>query len=113
MNVEPQSQLHSSIEEPPSEHKPLSEHLNYAYLDANETLFVIIAADLTKSQKEALLSVLRGNREVIGLTMIDIKEISPTIIQHRIDLIEEAKPVRDPQHMLNPVMKYKQLEKTY
>jgi len=29
--------------------------------------------------------------------MVDIKGISPSIVQHRIDLIEEAKVKRDPQ----------------
>ena len=37
--------------------------------------------------------------------MADIKEISPSIVQHRIHLLEEAKPIRDPQRRLNPVMK--------
>jgi len=36
--------------------------------------------------------VLRENREAIGWTMADIKGIGPSIMQHRIHLIEEAKP---------------------
>jgi len=44
---------------------PLPEHLKYADLGANET-FHVIAADLTKSQEETLLSVLRDNTEAIG-----------------------------------------------
>ena len=85
------------MEEPPKlELKPLPENLKYAYLGENEPLPVIISSDLTTGQKEALLDVLRENREAIGWTMTDIKGISPTIIQHRIHLIDDAKPTRDP-----------------
>jgi len=49
-----------SIEEPPKlELEPLPEHLKYAHLGANEILPIIIAAKLTKSKEEILLSVLR------------------------------------------------------
>ena len=34
----------------------------------------------------------------------DIKEISPSIVQHRIHLTEDVKPKRDPQRKLNPIM---------
>ena len=36
--------------------------------------------------------------------MADIKGISPSIVQHRIHLMEDAKPKRDPQRRLNPIM---------
>lgn len=49
--------------------------------------------------------MLKEHKEAIGWTMVDIKGISPTIVQHRIHLIEDAKPKRDPQRRLNPVMK--------
>ena len=45
------------------------------------------------------------NKEAIGWTMADIKEISPAIVQHRINLVDEAKPSRDAQRRLNPVLK--------
>ena len=48
--------------------------------------------------------MLRENREAIGWTMADIKGISPSIVQHRIHLTEDAKPKRDPQRRLNPIM---------
>ena len=37
--------------------------------------------------------------------MADIKGISLIIVQHRIHLTENAKPRRDPQRRMNPVMK--------
>jgi len=48
--------------------------------------------------------MLRKNREAIGWTMADIEGISPSIVQHRIHLIEKAKPKRDPHHRFNPIM---------
>ena len=62
-------------------------------------------ADLTNSKEEAPLYILRENREAIGWIMADINRIGPTIVQHRIHLIEKAKLVRDPQRRLNTVMK--------
>ena len=51
------------------------------------------------------MSVLKANQEAIGWTIADIKGISPSIVQHRIYLEEEAKPTREAQRRLNPVMK--------
>ena len=36
--------------------------------------------------------------------MADIKGINPSIVQRKIHLIEEAKPKRDLQRRLNPIM---------
>ena len=36
--------------------------------------------------------------------MPNIKGLSLATVQHRIHLNEEAKPKRDPQHRLNPIM---------
>ena len=36
--------------------------------------------------------------------MTDIKGLSPTIVQHRIHLNEDATPKRDLQRRLNPIM---------
>ena len=36
--------------------------------------------------------------------MISIKGLSPTIVQRRIHLSEDATPKRDPQRRLNPIM---------
>ena len=64
---------------------------------------MIIASHLTEQQEEDLLAVLRESREAIGWTMADIKGISPSIVQHRIHLTEDAKPKCDPQRRLNPI----------
>jgi len=89
---------------PSSELKALPNHLKYQYLGEKEAFPVIIASHLMKKQEEDLLAMLRENRKAIGWTMADIKGISSSIVQHRIHLIEEVKPKRDPQRRLNPIM---------
>ena len=84
--------------------KALPNHLKYVYLGKKEALSVIIASHLTENQEEDLLVVLRDNKEAIRWTMAGIKGLSPSIVQHHINLIEEAKPKRDPQYRLNPIM---------
>ena len=86
-----------------SEVKILPSHLKYQYLSEKEAFPVIIASHLIEQQEEDLLAILRKNREAIGWTIADIKGISPSIVEHQIHLIEEAKPKRDPRR-LNPIM---------
>ena len=57
-----------------------------------------------EQQEKDLLAVLRKNRETVGWTMADIKGISPSVVQYKIHLIEEAKPKRNPQRRMNPIM---------
>ena len=51
------------------------------------------------------MKTLRKHRAAIGYTLDDLKGISPTLCQHKINLEEDAKPVRDHQRRLNPKMK--------
>ena len=65
--IEPKSQLRPFIKEPTKlELKRLPKHLKYVFFGANKTLPIIIVTDLTKSQEEALLSILRENKEATG-----------------------------------------------
>ncbi|XP_071905713.1 uncharacterized protein [Coffea arabica] len=96
--------LPSVVQAPVLELKPLPEHLKYAYLGDNETLPVIISSALSKTQEEKLIRVLREHKEAIGWTIADIKGISPAICMHRIRLEDDAKPVRQAQRRLNPLM---------
>ncbi|GJR70475.1 reverse transcriptase domain-containing protein [Tanacetum coccineum] len=55
------------IEEPPElELKDLPSHLEYAYLEENDKLPVIIAKGLNDVEKEALLKVLKSHKRVIA-----------------------------------------------
>ena len=51
------------------------------------------------------MKVLRKHRAAIGYTLDDLKGISPTLCQHKINMEPDAKPVVDHQRRLNPKMK--------
>nr|GEW97201.1 reverse transcriptase domain-containing protein [Tanacetum cinerariifolium] len=58
----------SSIEEPPKvELKDLPSHLEYAYLEENDQLPVIISKDLKYDEKEALLNVLKSHKRIFNV----------------------------------------------
>jgi len=44
------------------------------------------------------------NKEALGWTLWDIKGISPSIVQHRIHLEDNAKPYYDRQRRMNPTL---------
>ncbi|XP_027150385.1 uncharacterized protein LOC113750628 [Coffea eugenioides] len=96
--------LPSVVQAPELELKPLPKHLKYAYLGDNETLPMIISTALSEAQEEKLIRVLREYKEAIGWTITDIKGINPSICMHRIRMEEDAKPVRQAQRRLNPLM---------
>ena len=77
--------------------KPLPDNLKYAYLDEKKIYPVIISANLSEQEEERLLKTLKKHRAAIGYTLDDIKGISPTLCQHKINLEKDAKPVIDHQ----------------
>ncbi|KAI3499631.1 hypothetical protein L1887_35435 [Cichorium endivia] len=100
------SKMKPSLEQPPLvELKKLPDHLKYTFLGPNETLPVIIAADLIKEQEEALMKVLHTYKAAVGWTIADLKGISPAVCMHRIITDPSAKPSRDTQRRLNPNMR--------
>ncbi|KAL8095311.1 hypothetical protein AgCh_036685 [Apium graveolens] len=98
--------LKPSIEEAPTlELKPLPGHLRYAFLGDASTLSVIIASDLSGSDEEKLLRILREFKLEIGWTIADIKGISPSYCMHKILIEEDSKPTVEQQRRLNLIMK--------
>ena len=85
--------------------KPLPDNLKYAYLDEKKIYSVIISANLSEHEEERLLKVLRKHRAAAGYTLDDLKGISATLCQHKINMEPDAKPVVDHQRWLNPKMK--------
>lgn len=68
-----------SIEEPPMiEIMPLLSHLYYAFLGANNTLLVVIIADLLEWKVEALVSILQKLKRSIGWSIVYIIGILDT-----------------------------------
>ena len=81
--------------------KPLPDTLKYAYLDKKKIYHVIISANLLDQEEEKLLKTLKKHHAAIGYTLDDLKGISPTLCQHKINMEPDAKPVVDHQHRLN------------
>ncbi|CAN6721688.1 unnamed protein product [Malus baccata var. baccata] len=103
---EPKQPFKPSRQQPPKlKLKPLPEHLKYAHLGAAETLPVIVTADLTPTEEDKLLRVLRKYQDALGWTIADIKGISPAICMHKILMEDDVKPTVDAQRRLNPIMK--------
>ena len=98
--------LKPSIEEPPTlELKPLPDYLEYAFLEDNCQLPVIIAAGLTGIQQEKLLKILKEHKCALAWKISDIQGISPSFCTHSILMEDSFKPVVQPQRRLNPNMK--------
>ena len=87
----------TAVPDPPKkELNPLLNNLKYKFQGPTESLHVIIASDLADAQEKKLLDVLREHKEAIGWTIKDIKGISPSLVMHKINLEENAKPSREP-----------------
>ncbi|GJU90071.1 reverse transcriptase domain-containing protein [Tanacetum coccineum] len=65
----------SSIDEPPEvELKDLPPHLEYAFLEGDNKLPIIIAKDLSVEEKAALIKVLKSHKRAIAWKLSDIKK---------------------------------------
>lgn len=67
---------------------------------------MITSNKLSKTKEKKLIRVLCEHKEVVGWTIVDIKEISPSTCRHWIFLEEDRKPNRQVQRCLNPLMMY-------
>ncbi|GJZ27966.1 reverse transcriptase domain-containing protein [Tanacetum coccineum] len=93
----------SSIDEPPEvELKDLPPHLEYAFLEDNNKLPVIIAKDLSVDEKTALIKVLKSRKRAIAWKLSDIKGINPEFCSHKILIKEDYEPAIQHQRRVNP-----------
>ncbi|GJV54849.1 reverse transcriptase domain-containing protein [Tanacetum coccineum] len=93
----------SSIDEPPKvELKDLPPHLEYAFLEGDNKLPVIIAKDLSVEEKAALIKVLKSHKQAIAWKLSDIKGINPEFCTHKILMEEDYKPAVQHQRRVNP-----------
>ncbi|GJS25155.1 reverse transcriptase domain-containing protein [Tanacetum coccineum] len=93
----------SLIEEPPElELKDLPSYLEYAYLEENDKLSVIIAKGLKNNEKDALLKVLKSHKWAITWKITDIKGIDPRFCTHKILMEDDYKPTVQSQRRVNP-----------
>ncbi|XP_049399807.1 uncharacterized protein LOC125863875 [Solanum stenotomum] len=89
---------------PKLELKDLPSHLRYVFLGRDETLSVIIVANLCEVQVEALVYVLKRFKRAIRWTIADIIGIPLVICTHKIQLMLDSKPSIEHQRRLNPPM---------
>ncbi|GJZ10850.1 reverse transcriptase domain-containing protein [Tanacetum coccineum] len=93
----------SSIDEPPEvKLKDLPPHLEYAFLEGDDKLPVIIAKDLSVEEKAALIKVLKSHKRAIAWKLSDIKGINPEFCTHKILMEEDYKPAVQHQRRVNP-----------
>jgi len=62
---------------------------------------------LTSDEEEKLLRVLWDHKTVIGWTIVDIKDIGPSVCMHKILMEDSYRPSVQPQRCLNLAMKEK------
>nr|GEZ34420.1 reverse transcriptase domain-containing protein [Tanacetum cinerariifolium] len=116
----------SSVDEPLEvELKDLPYHLEYAFLEGDNKLPVIIAKELRSEEKAALIKVLKSHKRAIawklsdiqgGFTVVENEEneliptrlvtgwrgINPEIYTHKILMEEDYKPAVQHQRRVNP-----------
>ena len=102
----PENKHKPSIVEPPKlEIKELPNHLEYAFLQGEDQLPVIINSSLEGGQKDKLLGVLKKYKGVIAWSVADIKGIDSTFYTHKILMEENYKPTMQPHRRVNPNIK--------
>ncbi|GJT45159.1 hypothetical protein Tco_0953874 [Tanacetum coccineum] len=77
-------------------------HLEYAFLEGNDKLPVIIAKDLKNEEKAALIEVLKSHKRAIAWKLSDIKGINPEFCTHKILMEEDYEPTVQHQRRVNP-----------
>nr|GEY00022.1 reverse transcriptase domain-containing protein [Tanacetum cinerariifolium] len=100
--VEPKNKK-SSIDEPPVvELKDLPPHLEYAFLEGDDKLPIIIAKDLKDKEKITLIKVLKSYKQALAWKLSNIKGINPKFYTHKILMEDEFKPAVQHQRRVNP-----------
>nr|GEX00802.1 reverse transcriptase domain-containing protein [Tanacetum cinerariifolium] len=101
--VEPTNEK-SFIDEPPVvERKDLPPHLEYAFLEGDDKLPIIIAKDLKYEEKNALIKVLKSHKQALVWQLFDIKGIDPKFCTHKILMEDDFKPAV--QHQRRVILK--------
>ncbi|GJS83164.1 reverse transcriptase domain-containing protein [Tanacetum coccineum] len=101
--VEPkESSLEPKDEIPEVELKELPPHLEYAFLEENNKLPVIISKDLSQEEKTSLINVLKNRKQAIAWKLSDIRGIDPEFCSHKILLEDDYQPSVQHQRRVNP-----------
>ncbi|GJV35203.1 reverse transcriptase domain-containing protein [Tanacetum coccineum] len=84
--------------------KPLPNNLEYVFLEEPSFLPVIISSQLSADNKNKLISVLKKHKQAFAWKTTDIPGICPSFCKHKIQLLDDKKPVVQKQRRLNPNM---------
>ncbi|GJY93705.1 reverse transcriptase domain-containing protein [Tanacetum coccineum] len=105
--------IKTSLEEPPTDLKlkPLLDNLEYVFLEEPSFLPVIISSQLSKEKKNKLISVLKKHKQAFSWKTINIPSICPSFCKHKIQLLDDKKPVVQKQRRLNPKKQSQKLSK--
>ncbi|GJW22987.1 reverse transcriptase domain-containing protein [Tanacetum coccineum] len=87
---------------PEVELKELPPHLEYAFLEENNKLPVIISKDLSLDEKTSLINVLKNRKQAIAWKLSDIRGIDPEFCSHKILLEDDYQPSVQHQRRVNP-----------
>ncbi|GJW96502.1 reverse transcriptase domain-containing protein [Tanacetum coccineum] len=87
---------------PEVELKELPPHLEYAFLEENNKLPVIISKDLSQDEKTSLINVLKNRKQAIAWKLSDIRGIDPEFCSHKILLEDDYQPSVQHQRRVNP-----------
>nr|GEV39106.1 hypothetical protein [Tanacetum cinerariifolium] len=99
--VEPTNEKYSIDKPPVVELMDLPPHLEYAFLEGDDKLPIIIAKDLKDDKKTALIKVLKSHKQALTCQLYDIKGINPKFYTHKILMEDEFKPVVQHQRRVN------------
>nr|GEV75928.1 hypothetical protein [Tanacetum cinerariifolium] len=89
-------------ESPVVEVKDLPPHLEYAFLEGDDKLLIIIAKYLSVEEKTALITVLKSYKRAIAWKLSDIKGIDPEFCTHKILIEENFELAVQHQRRVNP-----------
>nr|GEY02994.1 hypothetical protein [Tanacetum cinerariifolium] len=93
----------SSVDEPSKvELTDLHPYLEYAFLEGDNKLPVIIAKELGDKEESALIKVLKSHKRAIAWKLSDIQGINPEFCTHKILIEEDYKPTVQHQRRVNP-----------
>ncbi|GKF39187.1 hypothetical protein Tco_0119248 [Tanacetum coccineum] len=87
---------------PEVELKELPPHLEYAFLEENNKLPVIISKYLSLDEKTSLINVLKTRKQAIAWKLSDIRCIDPEFCSHKILLEDGYQPLVQHQRRVNP-----------
>nr|GEV01671.1 reverse transcriptase domain-containing protein [Tanacetum cinerariifolium] len=98
--------IKTSLKDPSTdlELKPLPNNLEYVFLEKPYFLPVFISSQLSKEKKNKLISILKEHKQAFAWKTTKTLGICPSICKHKIQLLDDKKPVVQKQRRLNPNM---------